>query len=69
MDQWPIGDFLIHLHYSSYQETESVERPLYKERDLNLEEITFLKKLMGIEGSYQNIEEIKKQLKKIKNMN
>lgn len=69
MDYWFIGDFLIHLYYSSYEETDSVERPWYEELDLNLEEKNFLKKLMGIQGSYHNIEEIKKQLDKIKNMN
>ena len=69
MDYWFIGDFLIHLYYSSYEETDSVERPWYEELDLNLEEKNFLKKLMGIQGSYNNIEEIKKQLEKIKNMN
>ncbi|PRR79603.1 protein kinase family protein [Clostridium vincentii] len=69
MDYWFIGDFLIHLYYSSYEETDSVERPWYEELDLNLEEKNFLKKLMGIQESYHNIEEIKKQLEKIKNMN
>ena len=49
MDYWFIGDFLIHLYYSSYEETDSVERPWYEELDLNLEEKNFLKKLMGIQ--------------------
>lgn len=69
IDYWFIGDFLIHLYYSSYNETDLEERPWYEELDLNLEEKIFLKKLMGIEGSYKSIEEIKKQLEKIKNMN
>lgn len=69
MDYWFIGDFLIHLYYSSYEKDDVAERPWYEELDLNLEEKTFLKKLMGIEGSYHNIEEIKEQLEKIKNMN
>lgn len=68
IDYWFIGDFLIHLYYSSYEETDSVERPWYEELDLNLEEKIFLKKLMGIEGSYKNIEEIKRQLDKIRNI-
>lgn len=69
IDYWFIGDFLIHLYYSSYKETDSEERPWYEELDLNLEEKIFLKKLMNIEGSYKSIEEIKKQLEKIKNIN
>lgn len=69
MDYWFIGDFLIHLYYSSYEETDVAERPWYEELDLNLEEKNFLKKLMGIQGSYHNIEEIKKELEKIKNIN
>lgn len=66
IDYWFIADFLIHLHYSTYIETDSIEKPWYEELDLNVEEIKFLKKLMGIEGMYQNIEEIKIQLNKLK---
>lgn len=69
MDYWFLGDFLIHLYYSSYEETDSEERPWYEELDLNLEEKIFLRKLMGIDRSYKNIKEIKNQLEKIKNMN
>ncbi|WP_324823730.1 protein kinase domain-containing protein [Sinanaerobacter sp. ZZT-01] len=69
MDYWFLGDFLIHLYYSSYKETNSVERPWYEELDLTTEEKIFLKKLMGIKGKYSNIEEIKTQLENIKNMN
>ncbi|NRT35560.1 serine/threonine-protein kinase [Clostridium beijerinckii] len=69
MDYWFLGDFLIHLYYSSYKETELEERPWFEELDLNSEEKIFLKKLMGIEESYRDIEEIRKQLEKIKNMN
>ncbi|SFA81349.1 protein kinase domain-containing protein [Clostridium frigidicarnis] len=69
MDYWFLGDFLIHLYYSSYEETDSEERPWYEELDLNLEEKIFLRKLMGIDPSYKNIKEIKNQLEKIKNMN
>ena len=69
MDYWFLGDFLIHLYYSSYKGTDSEEKPWYEELDLNSEEEIFLKKLMGIEGSYQNIEDIKNQLEKIKSIN
>lgn len=68
MDYWFIGDFLIHLYYSSYEEDESEEKPWYEELDLNIDEKVFLKKLMGIDGNYKNIEEIKRQLNRIKDI-
>ncbi|EHI98089.1 serine/threonine protein kinase [Clostridium sp. DL-VIII] len=69
VDYWFIGDFLIHLYYSSYKETDEEDKPWFEELDLNLEEKIFLKKLMNIEESYKSIEEIKEQLDKIKNVN
>lgn len=65
-DYWYIGDFLIHLYYSSYKPSSKEERPWYEELDLNEEELIFLKRLMGIEESYENIEEIRDQLEKLK---
>lgn len=69
IDYWFIGDFLIHLYYSSYEVTDTEDKPWYEELDLNLEEEIFLKKLMNIEENYKSIEEIRKQLEKIKNIN
>ena len=69
LDYWYIGDFLIHLYYTSYQNTSKVDRPWYKELDLNTEEKTFLLRLMGIEKTYQSIPEIRQQLNLIKNRN
>lgn len=66
IDYWFIGDFLIHLYYSSYEETDTEDKPWYEELDLNLEEVILLKKLMGIESSYKSIEEIREQLEKLK---
>ena len=68
-DYWYIGDFLIYLYYSAYKGTNLMARPWYKELDISYEEKKFLKKLMGIEGRYHSIEEIKMQFEKIKNMN
>lgn len=68
IDYYYFGDFLIYLYYSSFKETDSEERPWYEELDLNDEEMKFIKKLMGIEEPYGNIDEMKKQLEKIKNM-
>lgn len=68
MDYFFIADFLIHLYYSSYKATNQEEKPWYEELDLNMEEKIFLKKLMGLEESYHNMEEIKNQLEKIRNI-
>lgn len=69
IDYWLIGDFLIHLHYSTYINSDLPDRPWFEELDLNIEEKIFLKKLMGIEGSYQNMDEIKEQLNRIRSRN
>lgn len=71
VDYWYMADFLIHLYYSSYNDEErSLEdKPWYEELDLNNKELTFLKKLMSIEESYENTDEIMNDLSKIKNTN
>jgi serine/threonine-protein kinase len=68
IDYWFIGDFLIHLYYSSYEETDEEDKPWFEELDLNLEEKIFLKKLMNVEENYKSIDEIRNQLNKIKNI-
>ncbi len=65
-DYWYIGDFLIHLYYSSYKPSSNEEKPWYEELDLNEEESIFLKKLMGVEEEYENIEQVREQLEKVK---
>jgi len=69
IDYWFLGDFLIHLYYSTYIDSNLPDRPWFEELDLNIEEKTFLKRLMGIEGSYHNMDEIREQLNRIKNRN
>lgn len=69
LDYWYIGDFLIHLYYSSYQKISKFDRPWFKELDLRLEEKVFLKKLMGIEKTFENIHEISQHLNIIKSSN
>lgn len=66
-DYWYLGDFLIHLYYTGYEDTNDEDKPWYEELDLTTEEKIFLKKLMGIEEEYKSIEEIRKQLEKIIN--
>ncbi|WP_261291262.1 protein kinase family protein [Paraclostridium sordellii] len=69
IDYWYMADFLLHLYYSSFDDEgmEQEDRPWYEELDLNNEEINFLKRLMGIEKSYENTQEIMTDLLKIKN--
>ncbi|MCR8743940.1 protein kinase domain-containing protein [Romboutsia lituseburensis] len=68
IDYWYIADFLVHLYYSScYKESNLGERPWFEELDLNEKECLFLKKLMGIEGFYKSIDEIKKNFKDVIN--
>lgn len=69
IDYWYLGDFLLHLYYSSYEESDEKEKPWYEELDLNTYEITFLKRLMSIEEKYKSIEEIRLDLNKIKSLN
>lgn len=69
IDYWYIGDFLIHLYYTSYKKIGRTEKPWFIELDLNQEERVFLKRLMGIEKTYENIHEIRQQLNKIKDKN
>lgn len=68
-DYWYIGDFLIHLYYSSYKPSSKDEKPWYEELDLNEDESIFLKRLMGIEESYEDIEQVREQLEKVKRTN
>ena len=68
-DYWYIGDFLIHLYYSSYKPDSKEERPWYEELNLNEEEKIFLKKLMGLDEEYEDIEQVREQLEKVKSTN
>jgi len=73
IDYWYMADFLIHLYYSSYEEDENEEielenKPWYQELSLTKDELIFLKRLMGIEKSYDSTDEINTDLMKIKNM-
>lgn len=69
IDYWYFGDFLIHLYYTNYESTNDEDKSWYEELDLSTNEEIFLKKLMGIEEEYDNIQQIKEQLRKIKTEN
>lgn len=64
-DYFYLGDFLIHLYYLSYDNDEYDELPWFDELDISLEEITFLKRLMGIERPFKTVSEIRKALYKL----
>ena len=46
-----------------------MDRPWYEELDITTGEIVFFKKLLGIEDTYENIEQIREDLNKLKNNN
>ncbi|WP_097004192.1 protein kinase family protein [Lacrimispora amygdalina] len=67
-DYWYFGDFLIHLYYTScYQDLGLEEKAWYEELDITEQENLFLKKLMGIEDCYTNLQQIENDLQQIKN--
>jgi serine/threonine-protein kinase len=65
VDYWFLGDFLIHLYYTSYESLGIEERPWYEELDLEKKEERFLKKLMGILEEYETIDQIREDLEEI----
>ncbi|MHC1683587.1 MAG: protein kinase family protein [Clostridiaceae bacterium] len=60
-----IGDFLLHLYYTSFDSKEKKERPWYEELTLEDEEMLFLKRLFGIEKTYNSIYEVEEAFKKL----
>lgn len=66
IDYWYLGDFLIHLYYTSYYINHyTKEKPWYEELKLTPLEKRFLKKLMGIYKPYSSISEIRHDLNKL----
>jgi serine/threonine protein kinase len=60
MDFAFLGDFLLHLYYSSFLSTGGKKYPWYEELDLRQKELFFLKRLMGLEERYISILEIER---------
>lgn len=58
MDFAFLGDFLLHLYYSSVEFKGGKKRPWYDELQLPQKELQFLKRLMGVEQRYQTISEV-----------
>lgn len=61
-----LGDFLIHLHYTSFEPSGKKSRPWYDELELPDREMLVLKKLMGIGENYKNICEVEKDFISLK---
>ncbi len=53
-----LGDFLLHLYYTTYVSNNSRSRPWFEELDLGEKEKLLLKRLLGIEPRYRSINEI-----------
>ena len=63
-----LGDFLLYILYSSFQTKEKHKKlPWYKELPLTSEQELFLKKLLGLELAYENIDEIETDFRKVFN--
>lgn len=59
-----LGDFLLHLYYTSY-EIKGKSRPWYEELSLNNAEMMFLKRLVGIEKNFTDIAEVESEFSRI----
>jgi serine/threonine-protein kinase len=53
-----LGDFLLHLYYTSYTVNGKKKKPWHEELNLRKGEMLFLKRLLGIDKKYRDIEEI-----------
>ncbi len=53
-----LGDFLLHLYYTSFEIANKKSKPWYDELNLYKEELMFLKRLMGIEKKYKSLDEL-----------
>lgn len=55
MDFAFLGDFLLHLYYTSWEFRDGKKRPWYEELELQEKELVFLERLMGIKQRYNSI--------------
>ena len=58
MDFAFLGDFLLHLYYSSFELKGFKKCPWYDELQLHPKELLFLKRLMGVNRRYTSISEV-----------
>lgn len=60
MDYWYLGDFMIHLYYTScYITSPKTKRPWYQELSLSSAEERMISKLLGMNMPYHSVSEIK----------
>ncbi|MCO5385247.1 protein kinase family protein [Desulfosporosinus sp.] len=64
MDFAFLGDFLLHLYYSSFEFKGGKKRPWYDELQLHQKERLFLKRLMGVDQRYTSILEVEHEFYK-----
>lgn len=64
-DYWYLGDFLIHLYYTRYDKSGIMSLPWYKELELTDSERSFLRRLMGLDQKYSNIDDVEHDLQKL----
>jgi len=55
-----LGDFLLHLYYTSFEHTGTGPRPWYEELTLTEGESHVLKRLLGIKERYRTVDEIER---------
>jgi serine/threonine-protein kinase len=53
-----LGDFLLHLYYTSYETKGKKKKPWHEELNLREGEIIFLKRLLGLKDKYRDIDEV-----------
>lgn len=61
MDFAFLGDFLLHLYYSSFECKGGKKLTWYEELKLTEKELSFLKRLMGVEQRYKDIFEVERE--------
>jgi serine/threonine-protein kinase len=60
-----LGDFLLHLYYTSFEKETGKASPWHEELKISGKEVLFLKKLMGIEQRYKSILEVEYAFNKV----
>jgi len=53
-----LGDFLLHLYYTSFEGNTAGPKPWYEELELTSMEMLLLKRLLGIDDRYRGIDEV-----------
>lgn len=65
LDFWYLGDFLLHLYYTSYTHNSGKSKPWYDELNISEGEKSFIKRLMKIEKGFSSLKEVKRELENL----